>query len=96
MTIISNYTAPTRQDIVQAYKEEIENLPTYRRKLNALERSLKEIQDLLGIIRPLLKEPLSCRYHLGEYITRGTVYSAQLEEGILRELIEKLRYDGTF
>ena len=95
MTIISNYTAPTRQDIVQAYKEELETLPTYRRKLNALERSLKEIQDLLGIIRPLLKEPLSRRYHLGEYITRGTVYSAQLEEGILRELIEKLRFDGT-
>ena len=85
----------TRQEIVSFYKELLETLPTYRRKLNALERELKEIQYKLSYIRPLLKLPLSQRYYLGEFITRLDVYQVQREEGILLELIEKLRYDGT-
>ena len=81
----------TRESILYTYQGVLQDLPTPRRKLNYLNECLREIRDLLRTIRPLMREPLSRRYHLGEFITRVDIYNYQREEGIILELIERIK-----
>lgn len=86
---MANYTMRTREEILAIYEELILEIPTARRKLNYLRRSLKEVRETLEILRPLMREPLNRRYYQGEFVTRIEIYNLQREAGILEELIAK-------
>lgn len=75
----SNYAQETQQ----FYEEEIDKLPTTRRKKNYLNKDLKELEYQLQHMKPF-------KYFHGEIVTPSQIVRVRVDIRIITQLLDKL------